>query len=478
MKKILALSILIFLNLTTLLKAQVVSYPLSYPVANPTVIITELYPSPDSSKGDEEWIEIFNYGNQDLNLKGMYLKERASNGNGYASTISNLPDDIIKSRGYYLIKGTLLKVSLNNSGDEITLFDGSNQIVDTIKYDSITNGISYARVFESSINNYSEEFLQDSILTPLEENRFPVPAEKVYIDILSAKAKSAGTVVNISGTVTVEKDLLGDTEFYIQDSTGGIKVDLYSGVEFSPELGQNLKLTGVVSESSGEKKLVIKRVEDITSNGASTPLAAKKLTDGINLDSKLGMLVYTEGSIMNNYSTSFDIDSVSGLIRVSILSSTGINIPEKAKDDIVHAAGILVKVSGVYKILPRYQPDLEILPASPQPPSDSLVKASNSKPKANSPSVKSVATSNLNADTILASSTSNLSTLTLPSTTIYKLPYSEDDTFTIELWPIFVVVLFCEGIFILWKNREQINNLYLAHFKEILKQYFNFSFRS
>ncbi len=171
-----------------------ISFPLpkpsSYPYPNPspqtnppntieptTIRINELCPYPDTSKGESEWIELYNYGEKSVNIKQWYLKDRGSDGYSYGSTIHFLPDLTIQPGGYYLIEN--LKISLNNTGDEITLFTNK---------DAIANKFSYVNTKKSSsISLASNNSRQITIPTPGAENEFV--EEEVESEVIQSVTK-------------------------------------------------------------------------------------------------------------------------------------------------------------------------------------------------------------------------------------------------------------------------------------------------
>lgn len=121
------------------------SYPISYPVSYPvpeepavtTLMFTEIYPSPDTGAGEQEWLEIYNYGDSTANLTGWYLRD-ASN------KIMLLPEWGIQSGQYLVI--VVDAVSLNNSGDIIELIDSKDKLVDKIEYPSIKKQQDWSRL--------------------------------------------------------------------------------------------------------------------------------------------------------------------------------------------------------------------------------------------------------------------------------------------------------------------------------------------
>lgn len=98
--------------------------------------INEVYPSPNT--GENEWLEIYNFGNESIILSEWKLSD--------LTTTQNLEGLTISAKSYLIIESTNLKITLNNSGDEITLKNPAGSIIDVVIYPSIAKGKSYAAI--------------------------------------------------------------------------------------------------------------------------------------------------------------------------------------------------------------------------------------------------------------------------------------------------------------------------------------------
>ena len=86
-----------------------------------------------SSSGDE-FVELFNNSLAPVDLTGWRLSDAAG--------IRHLFDGVIQAQGYYTVFGSSAStgtLSLNNSGDTISLFDADNVLVDQVVYDDLAN---------------------------------------------------------------------------------------------------------------------------------------------------------------------------------------------------------------------------------------------------------------------------------------------------------------------------------------------------
>lgn len=122
--------------------------------------ITEILPNPAAGQ-DEEWIEIFNGGNTDINLGNWNLKDSSKTGK------YNIPNTITLQAGEYrFFTKSETKISLNNSDETVSLLDYNETMKDSVHYEKSQKGKSYALI--GGINSW--EWTDES--TPGEENQF------------------------------------------------------------------------------------------------------------------------------------------------------------------------------------------------------------------------------------------------------------------------------------------------------------------
>ncbi len=101
--------------------------------------ITEIFPNPTGKdKGDEkEFIEIYNYGNLSINLKGIKLR----NSNNKTIEISDFYDEI-NAYSYLVFYPSF---NLKNTDEKIKLFYGID-ILDEFNYSSSIEGLSWIKI--------------------------------------------------------------------------------------------------------------------------------------------------------------------------------------------------------------------------------------------------------------------------------------------------------------------------------------------
>ncbi|MDD5290261.1 MAG: lamin tail domain-containing protein [Patescibacteria group bacterium] len=110
--------------------------------ATTTVYINEICPNPENSDDGNEWIEIFNSGDTNINLSGWEL----SYGKDEASKKFFMFGDIILSpnstSSYYILRG-MPRGFLNNSGGIAELYQPDRKLLMNTGYDGAASGNEY-----------------------------------------------------------------------------------------------------------------------------------------------------------------------------------------------------------------------------------------------------------------------------------------------------------------------------------------------
>lgn len=133
----------------------------TYSLSN-KIVVNEVYPSPSSSSSDE-WVELFNEGQDDIEITGWNIDDII----GFGSKPYSFPaGTVIKSNGYLIVDKQHSKIAFNNSGDEVNLIDPETNIVASTSYGSIPTDNSWARLNERS-------FAATPLITKNSANIFP-----------------------------------------------------------------------------------------------------------------------------------------------------------------------------------------------------------------------------------------------------------------------------------------------------------------
>jgi len=161
--------------------------PIIYPSG---ILINELVPSPEGKDELEEWLELKNTDNQEVDISGWKIQDTIGSTKTYI-----FPEGTkIKANGYLVLARPVSKITLNNSGDGLQLIQPNGNILDNVTYGKALLGQSYNRT-ESGWN-------WSTILTPGEKNAIP---EKEPSFIESSKDKKLKTE---SGSLSTESGFL------------------------------------------------------------------------------------------------------------------------------------------------------------------------------------------------------------------------------------------------------------------------------
>jgi hypothetical protein len=312
--------------------------PLSFPK---TLQISELYPSVNT--GESEWIEIYNYGFNEINLEKIFF---ADGKECDSVTQKNFLSGKIGSNNHVVINNPV-GISLNDSGDSISLC--GEELLSRFIYTESTKGKSFSREF------FNDKYLESSTFlttpTPSQINHI----EKLEISTIEqVKNKNANDEVLFEGVLNSPFEALYSNTFFVQDGSMGIKVT-YTG-ESIIEVNNKVRVTGKLKLINKEKVVEATKIELIEEfiNLPETFLTS--------LETQSGVIVFLKGKIVKNFATGFDIETNLGIIRVSVLARTGIDIPERKKGDEAKVSGILTRDSIRFKVLPFEMDSIEIYP--------------------------------------------------------------------------------------------------------------------
>lgn len=125
------------------------------------ISINEILPSPEGPDETEEWIEIFNQNDFEVDLFKWQITDTAGQSTSYT-----FPEETkISAQGFLVLGRAESKIILNNDGDGLNLIEPDGGIIDSISYGKAPRGQSY---------NYQEAgWFWSSGLTPGLTNIMP-----------------------------------------------------------------------------------------------------------------------------------------------------------------------------------------------------------------------------------------------------------------------------------------------------------------
>ncbi|MFC1651839.1 lamin tail domain-containing protein [Patescibacteria group bacterium] len=315
-----------------------------------TVRLNELLPNPEGTDSEGEFIELYNYGNQTVNLFGYQLDDEEGGSNPY-----HFPEETtIEPEGFLVVYRTESKITLNNTQDQARILDLDNEVVEEIDYEGGKEGWSYS---------YSDENWDwTDLITPGETNEINgdvLGDEDEYQEATIKKAKTLSdrTKVSVTGTLTVEPGVFSDKYCYFQDGNEGLMV-YFSKSDFPTlKVGDKIRAQGKMSTAMGERKLNLTEKSDIEKIGVGKIEPEIIKTGDSENDEYTGRLITVQGKVARSSGKTFYLDDGSGECKISIQESTGIKKPETKKGTSLLITGVVNKTTSGNRLLPRYQTD-------------------------------------------------------------------------------------------------------------------------
>jgi len=143
------------------------------------IAINEIMASNATTLADEDgtyadWIELYNYGTEDINLEGWSISDSYDNPLKW-----NFPDTIIQAQSYLLLwasgknrtEGSLhTNFSIRSNGEELILTDNEGNRVDEVSPVLLPTDISYGR-FPNGVGNF-KYYIQPTAALPNHDNGF------------------------------------------------------------------------------------------------------------------------------------------------------------------------------------------------------------------------------------------------------------------------------------------------------------------
>jgi len=143
------------------------------------IIINEILPSPEGPDTEEEWIEVFNQNNFEVDLSNWQITDIE----GKTTTFTFLAGTKITSNGFLVLSRPTTKITLNNDGDGLNLIQPDGKIIDSVTYEKAPRAQSYNRI--------DSQLTWSTVLTPGTANIIPksVAEEKIGENVPKEEVK-------------------------------------------------------------------------------------------------------------------------------------------------------------------------------------------------------------------------------------------------------------------------------------------------
>ena len=323
---------------------------------------------------DGEWIELFNEGDVDVDLFGWSLDDAEGGSKPYKIE----RHVIIKADDFQLFKKEETLLVLNNSSDEVRLFDSENKLTDKAVYSSVKENHSWAwlnsewqdsATLTPGVANQSAKSATNQEASTMAENETALQVVQFQsegsVKVATVKKTSAAvyslspaeavalpvrTKVNVTGQVVAGQNVFGKNYFYLD----GAQV-YWSGEAPVLAAGDLVKVTGAISESYGEKRINAKSVEVI---GAADELAAEKITALPLTGDKVGKLLMIAGQVVEKKSNQWVLADANGEQIVYLKQGADIDAGVYVVGDELTVTGVLSRYNDELRLLPRGKEDI------------------------------------------------------------------------------------------------------------------------
>jgi len=323
------------------------------------VFISEFLPNPNGSDKENEWIEIYNDNDIEIDLINWQIDDAEGGSQPYKISESLK----IKPNGYLVLSRSQTKIALNNNFDSVRLINPAGQVQNRVDYQKPPEGASYAR-------NDNGEWFYTTILTPGSANLF-TPEEDEEEERLKNEEKNTEAIrVSIDELENLEKDdrvivqgivvappkLFAKTYFYLNGA------QIYSAQGKFPdlEIGDLVEVEGFLSEAFNQKRIKIKEPNQIKILSHRQQIQIKKVFSDEISDELVGHLVEVKGQIIEKTGSKIYLGDDHGEIEIYLRPRININKQLLKEGQSLVARGILIEGKDNWQILPRFQDDLII----------------------------------------------------------------------------------------------------------------------
>jgi competence ComEA-like helix-hairpin-helix protein len=132
------------------------------------VYINEILPSPKGADETDEWIELYNSNNSDVDLSGWQIQDTE----GTVTTYIFPKDSKISANEFLVLKRPETNIMLNNDKDDLNLLTPDKKIVDFVSYAKAPTGQSYNKTSSGWIFSTSLTPGTNNIVTAI-QNKIP-----------------------------------------------------------------------------------------------------------------------------------------------------------------------------------------------------------------------------------------------------------------------------------------------------------------
>ena len=164
------------------------------------ILISEIFPNPEGSDTENEFIEIYNSGAKDVDLAGWRLGDESKK--RYEIKADRATGSIIKAGEYFVIYRSESKIALNNTGDTVKLFHPfEDEPVAELNYKKAKEDQSYNLDLETGKYAWNKD------LSPGEKNNIEKIDYPPVVDFDCPKRVALAKPIIFDSSDTTDEDL-------------------------------------------------------------------------------------------------------------------------------------------------------------------------------------------------------------------------------------------------------------------------------
>ncbi|MBU1202627.1 lamin tail domain-containing protein [Patescibacteria group bacterium] len=310
------------------------------------LIISEIMPNPKGSD-DNEWIELYNATDNDINLFDWSIDDAEGGSKPYQFATTT-----IKANSFLIVYRQDSKITLNNSSDSVRLIRPDGKIWQEVMYEKIPEDKTYAWDMENS-----EWFVASP--TPASPN-LNIPEPEIMYQVLEIKNLEKNNDVLIQGVVLNKADK-NTRSVYLADFDGekinfAELVEIYNYYKDWPALsaGQVATLRGQISNLDDLPRIKIKSADQIWSNDQKINFKKPEPISTDDLDSDfLGSFVSVKGIVVKKSGKNIYLSTEEGgESNIRVYTTFSLADLEIKKGSEVIASGILSETDSGFKMTP------------------------------------------------------------------------------------------------------------------------------
>ncbi|SVB56387.1 uncharacterized protein METZ01_LOCUS209241, partial [marine metagenome] len=262
--------------------------------------------------------------------------------------------DLISGQSY----NNLVDVSSSGNG-----YGGASRVAsgdpdNSVLYDKITNGGTYGgQMPPSELMSSANRTLVQTWISQI----------STYMTIAEARTQDEGASVTVRGIVTTPNFQTSNTEYGLQDGTGGMVIFHFSAPYVELAVGDSVEVTGELDIYNGKLEIIPGSADDITLISQNNPLpafqvvtVANYVANGEDYESELIQIndaSITAGTWPTSSSTNLTISDDGGTSTVTMRIDSDMDIIGNDEPDAPFDVKGIAGQFNDYQILPRYYTD-------------------------------------------------------------------------------------------------------------------------